>query len=533
MSNVLKKPTIAVLGCGYWGRNLIRNFAKLGHLVAVSDVNQAEAQKMSKEYAIENLSWAEILARKSIDAVVIATPAISHAQCAKEALRAGKHVFVEKPLALNISDAEMLCNIAKQCDRRLMVGHLLQYHPCFKKLQEMVKQGTLGRLQYVYSNRLNFGKIRREEDILWSFAPHDISMILSLIGSEPKTVDAIGGYYLHKTIADVTTTHLSFPAGEQAHIFVSWLHPFKEQKLIVVGDRGMMVFDDGQPWKNKLTLYPHQIEWREGMPLSAKAEGMNIDVVEAEPLQEECKHFMDCILENKLPLTHAEEGLSVLKVLDMASKSLSEKFKDSKDSLKISNHKQTFQDVVIHESAYVDELVEIGPGSKIWHFSHILPNTKIGQKVIVGQNVMIGPNVVIGNHCKIQNNVSIYTGVTLEDGVFCGPSCVFTNVNNPRAEINRKSEFRETYVERGVTIGANATIVCGHRIGAYSFIAAGAVVTNDVPPFALMAGVPAKQIGWMSEAGERLGKDLICPRTKQAYRLNQDHQLEKSCEEVI
>jgi UDP-2-acetamido-3-amino-2,3-dideoxy-glucuronate N-acetyltransferase len=174
--------------------------------------------------------------------------------------------------------------------------------------------------------------------------------------------------------------------------------------------------------------------------------------------------------------------------------------------------------VSVHESAYVDAGVEIGQGTKIWHFSHILGQVTLGERVNIGQNVVIGPKVTVGNDVKIQNNVSVYEGVTLEDGVFCGPSCVFTNVNNPRAEIARKSEYRVTLVKRGASIGANATIVCGHTLGEYCFIAAGAVVAKDVPAFALMAGVPAKRIGWMSHVGAKLGPDLVCPETGRRYR---------------
>lgn len=186
-----------------------------------------------------------------------------------------------------------------------------------------------------------------------------------------------------------------------------------------------------------------------------------------------------------------------------------------------------FPGVRIHESAYVDEGVEVGEGTTIWHFCHLLGGVSVGRNCSIGQNVMIGPRVTVGDGCKIQNNVSLYEGVTLEDDVFCGPSCVFTNVNNPRAHVSRKSEFRQTLVKRGAAIGANATVVCGHSLGAYSFIAAGAVVTTDVPDYALMAGVPARRIGWMSQGGEKLGADLVCPRDGSRYRESAAHRLER------
>jgi UDP-2-acetamido-3-amino-2,3-dideoxy-glucuronate N-acetyltransferase len=185
-----------------------------------------------------------------------------------------------------------------------------------------------------------------------------------------------------------------------------------------------------------------------------------------------------------------------------------------------------FPDVRIHESSYVDDSVSIGEGTVIWHFCHLLSEVSIGQRCTIGQNVMIGPRVRVGDRCKIQNNVSLYESVVLEDEVFCGPSCVFTNVAHPRAFISRAGEFRQTRVKRGATIGANATILCGHTIGTYGFIAAGAVVTHDVPDFALMAGVPARKIGWVSRAGEKLGNDLVCPRDGSRYHLQADGSLE-------
>ena len=185
------------------------------------------------------------------------------------------------------------------------------------------------------------------------------------------------------------------------------------------------------------------------------------------------------------------------------------------------------EDALVHESSYVDENVTIGSGTKVWHFSHILSNCDIGEDCSLGQNVVVGPNVSVGNRVKIQNNVSVYEGVTLEDGVFCGPSCVFTNVNNPRSEIIRKDEYRKTIVRRGASIGANATIICGHDLGEYCFIAAGAVVTKQVPAYALMAGTPAKRIGWISKAGGRLADDLICPIDGTAYRQVTPNEIEE------
>lgn len=174
----------------------------------------------------------------------------------------------------------------------------------------------------------------------------------------------------------------------------------------------------------------------------------------------------------------------------------------------------------LHPSAVIDEPCEIGAGTKIWHFVHVFSGARIGRNCVVGQNAMIAGGAVVGDNCKIQNNVSLYDGVELENDVFCGPSCVFTNVHNPRATVDRKAEFRRTLVRRGATIGANATILCGRTLGAYCFIGAGAVVTKDVPAHALMVGTPARQIGWVSHAGERLGSDLVCPREGRRYRLD-------------
>ena len=242
-----------------------------------------------------------------------------------------------------------------------------------------------------------------------------------------------------------------------------------------------------------------------------KADAQPVPVKPEEPLEAECRHFLECAATGATPRTDGREGLRVLRVLQAAEQSLGVR------SATATGRAPAFEGVMVHESSYVDEPAEIGAGTKIWHFSHVLAGSRIGRDCSIGQNVVIGPNVAIGNGCKIQNNVSVYEGVTLEDGVFCGPSCVFTNVVNPRAEVVRKDEYRPTNVGRGATIGANATIVCGHDIGEYAFLGAGSIVTGDVPPFALMVGAPAHRIGWMSHDGERLGDDLVCPRSGRRY----------------
>ncbi len=523
-----KSLSIAVIGAGNWGKNLVRNFFELGMLKAIYDENQSSLEQMQKLYpscAVLH-SLKDVLARKDISAIAIATPAETHFGLAREALLAGKHVFVEKPLTLSEKDAAELISLARKNKLLLMVGHLLQYHPAFIKLKELAVRGDLGRINYIYSHRLNLGKIRREENILWSFAPHDISMILALAGEEPESVIATGGNYLHKKIADVTTTHLEFSSGMKAHVFVSWLHPFKEQKLVVVGDQKMAVFDDTLPWEEKLLIYPHSVNWENNIPVPTRGVPERVSIPYAEPLKMECEHFLDCLEKGRQPKTNGEEGLRVLKVLNASERSLNE------NGLRINLKNMTLPSgnkeiSYIHSTAEIDDNVEIGTGTKIWHFSHIINGSKIGTNCSIGQNVVIGPDVTVGDGCKIQNNVSVYKGITLEDYVFCGPSAVFTNVINPRSEIKRMSEIKPTLVKNGATLGANCTIVCGHTIGRYAFIGAGAVVTKDVADYALMIGNPARQKGWMCECGNKLNTKHQCSQCGNIYVLKAKKGLQK------
>jgi UDP-2-acetamido-3-amino-2,3-dideoxy-glucuronate N-acetyltransferase len=499
---------VAVVGAGYWGKNLVRNFGGLHALGAICDSDAERLESFTQQFpGVKSFrAYSDVLRDASIQAVAIATPAEAHADAVKEALLAGKDVFVEKPLCLSVQEGAALVDLAKKNERILMVGHLLWYHPAVLKLKELIRGGELGRIQYIYSNRLNLGKIRREENILWSFAPHDISVILGLLNEMPDAVRAQGGNYLHQQIADVTISLLSFPSGVKAHIFVSWLHPFKEQKLIVVGDRKMALFDDMEK-KDKLLLYPHSIDWKDNIPVANKADAEPVELDQGEPLRAECQHFLDCVATRTRPRTDGEEGLRVLSVLQQCQEALQQV---APKPISMPKQKKPY---FAHDSAFVDEGVEIGEGTSIWHTSHILKGSHIGKNCKIGQNVVVGPHVTVGDGVKIQNNVSVYEGVTLEDYVFCGPSMVFTNVFNPRSEIPRMTELRPTLVRRGATLGANSTILCGITIGRYALIGAGTVVTKDVPDHALVVGNPGRVTGWMCLCGVKLvvkGKKASC-----------------------
>lgn len=510
-------PLVAVVGGGYWGKNLVRNFAGLNALAAVCDSNDETLRMFQESYpSCRTLSaFSDVLRDPSLKAVAIATPAETHAALVREAILAGKDVFVEKPLCLSVTEGQELVDLARRRDRILMVGHLLWYHPAILKLKALIEAGDLGRIQYIYSNRLNLGKIRREENILWSFAPHDISVILGLLDEMPVEVETQGGNYLHQNIADVTVSLLSFASGVKAHVFVSWLHPYKEQKLVVVGDRKMAVFDDLEK-KDKLMLYPHSIDWKNNIPTPHKAEAQAVEVDSGEPLRAECQHFLECVTRRTRPRTDGEEGLRVLTVLQRCEEMFGQKRRTLHASA-IGERRPYF----VHESAFIDEAVHIAEGTSIWHFSHILKGSRIGKNCKIGQNVVIGPSVVIGEGVKLQNNVSVYEGVTIEDFVFCGPSMVFTNVFNPRSEVPRMKELRPTLVRRGATLGANCTIICGTTIGRYAFVGAGAVVTRDVPDHALVIGNPAKVTGWMCNCGVKLavkGSRAHCPSCRAIYK---------------
>ncbi len=313
-------PRVAVIGCGYWGKNLVRNFNQLGSLALVADVTEAGRQtaaglapgipiKQELREALES----------DAQGVVISTPAETHFQLVRKALGAGKDVFVEKPLALRAEEGGELVRLAETQGRILMVGHVLEYHPAVVRLNELVAAGELGKVQYIYSNRLSLGKVRREENILWSFAPHDVAIILRLMGSMPLQVVATGGAYVQPNIADVTVTNLLFDNGVRAHIHVSWLHPFKEQRLVVIGSCKMASFDDVA---KQLVLYDQRVEVEKGQPVPIKGEGEQVAFAKDEPLRLECQAFLNAIATRVPPLTDGRSGQRVLQVLGAAQRSL-------------------------------------------------------------------------------------------------------------------------------------------------------------------------------------------------------------------
>lgn len=319
-----KNKTIGLIGAGAWGKNHLRNLYSMGVLNCVLETSDAIIKQRKAEYPdLEFVKDADaLLSRPEIKGVVIAAPAELHFKLSKKCMLAGKDVLVEKPLALHIEEGEELVKLANDNKRILMVGHILQYHSAVIKLKEMIDAGELGQIRYIYSNRLNIGKLRTEENVLWSFAPHDISLILMFMnGEEPTKVEAHGGSYLNPNIFDTTMTTVEFHNGVKGHVFVSWLHPFKEQKLVVVGSEKMVVFDDIS--KEKLFIYPHKITWQKGkIPVAQKADYITIDLTLKQPLEEELKHFIHCIETRKTPKTDGKEGLNVLKVLERAQNKL-------------------------------------------------------------------------------------------------------------------------------------------------------------------------------------------------------------------
>lgn len=508
---------VALVGAGGWGKNHARVMHGLDTLALVCDLDPERRNAVAQQYGVETTASYHDVLSSDVEAVVLASPAVLHTDMTLAAVAAGKHVLVEKPLTLSADDGRKVAKAAADAGLVLMVDHVLEYHPAVQRLHELVHGGELGRVLYVSSHRLNFGRVRTEEDALWSFAPHDLSMMVNLLRHMPTAVSCRGGAYLSNNVADVTLMDLEWPGGIRGYVFVSWLHPFKEHRFVVVGDRQMAVFDDTLPWDRKLQMYPHRVNWLEGrVPVAQKADAVPVPLEEAEPLEEAHRHFLQCIADGSTPRTGADNGIAVVELLEAGRRSL-----DSQGASIRIGETSASPGVFIHPTATVDAGARIGAGTKIWHHTHVMPHATIGEDCVLGQDGYVGSAAVIGDRVKVQNNVSIYDAVQLADDVFVGPAAVFTNVVTPRSEVERKHEYAPTIVRRGASLGANCTIVCPVEIGEYAFVGAGAVVTRDVPAHALIVGNPARRIGWMCNCGGRLHEDgdtLLCQSCDRRFK---------------
>lgn len=504
---------IGLIGVGRWGEQLLRvlhSSQTLGWVYTRSSEKRAILRA-----AYPDISWVgnleEMWSESACRGVVIATPAATHPYLIEAALSAGKDVFCEKPIAFSVAQLQRLIEIADSRGRLLMGGHILHYHPAVEKIQALLREGALGKLLTFQAERTGLGRFPLSEDALWGLAIHDIGLLLYLLNELPSKGEAHAQATLTASMPETVWIDLEFSSGLRGQIFASWMQPERRRKLTLVGTEGMLVFSE-EKGKPELCFYPHRLRWMEGRipTLSVAARQELIPLPDYEPLAAEMEHFLSCVQHRTEPRTSARALLPVIQLTEKLYRRL---FPEAQGPVPY----------FIHPTALVDEDVEIGEGTKIWHFSHILKGSRIGKNCVLGQNVVVGPFVRVGNNCKIQNNVSLYYGVELEDGVLCGPSCVFTNDKYPRAFIERRNEFLQTRVKQGATLGANATIMCGTTIGRFAMVGAGAVVLHDVPDHALVVGNPARQVGWVCECGETLKevepeKLYSCERCDLSYR---------------
>lgn len=322
LSSKSSQPLVTVVGGGYWGVNVIRNFHQLGALHSIVEPSESVARHLQKTFDVPILTLDEALSEDSVRGVAVCTPAPTHFNVAMQALSFDKDVFVEKPLALTTDDSEALVRESDKRNKVLMVGHLLHYHPAFLKVLEYVRAGVLGDVVSVSSVRRSLGKVRSDENALWSLAPHDISMILAIFGEQPREIFANGAAYLREGIHDSVSVNMKFSRGGIANVDVSWLWPVKEQRLVVTGSKGMMVFDDTLPLKQKVAFFAHEVEVVGGETRIKKADPLMITIDDIEPLHAECSHFIDTIFSRVTCRTGGAEGKNVVDVLARAQTEL-------------------------------------------------------------------------------------------------------------------------------------------------------------------------------------------------------------------
>lgn len=565
-----------VVGTGKWGTNLAREAHALGSLAALVDSNerslQAAFSSLGTPSAVGTYPTLTLALRAHPSApVIVATPPRTHYDVALAALHAGRDVWVEKPLCLTLAHAEQLAASADAGGRILFVDHLLQYSSPHARLLKLVRDGFVGRVTRVRARRLNFGTVRTQENVLWSFCPHDVSLALAAVGRLPSSVLCTGQAAVSRNVEDYVDLQLSFSQGVTASIEASWLHFEKERGLAVFGSEGCLAVDevpkDGKPaltgfkWSAKRRADGCSVvtEKRE-VALTDDAD----DRMRGSPIRNALGEFFECVRTRRSPITDGREGIRVLGVLLAAQESLATaaavRVAEGRSPRKVerslevpstgrsappsagglrgggsvgraanSNGAPPGPLYFKHPSAVVDAGAAIGPDCRVWHFSHIMSGAVLGRSCNIGQNVYLAATAVLGSNVKVQNGVSIYDGVTVDDDAFLGPHCVFTNVKTPRSHVSRRDAFEKTRVGRGATVGANATVVCGTRLGEYCMVGAGAVVTKDVPSHALVYGNPARVMGWVATGGQRLvvvgdmgdGRHVLqCRESGEVYHLH-------------
>lgn len=504
---------IAVVGCGPMSAKRAESFSRIGCLSALSDIEDTACKGLAKDLNIPFYPFPDLLKRDDIDAVVICTPEDTHAHFAQQSLYAGKHVFVERPLAEGPVEAEPLFLLASEYNCLLFISNFSCLEPAFIALKDSVTAPDFGDVRHVtyrhYLNKDDFANRRR----LWGYAQNAFSTLLGMIKDTPTGIRA---FFRHAPDGkDSFALHIvmEFSSGMQADIELSSLYQGNLVNMTVASEESAATVTTDSDYISHLSLCRG-----EGQAMKTT----RFDNPQSDVFDEEGRTFLQHIDAKENNAREIDE----LKTLHLTHY-MREAINSGKnvELPRLFSHAASLPDTFIHETAQIDPLVKVGEGTKIWHFSHLLAGTTIGKNCVIAQNVMVGSDVTVGNQCKIQNNVSVYKGVTLEDGVFCGPSCVFTNDFNPRAEIDYREGYRETYVEKGSTIGANATIVCGVRLGHHCLIGAGAVITTDVKPFALMYGVPARQHGWVGHAGRKLDDNLYCTFSDRQYALDENENL--------
>ncbi|XP_074661235.1 uncharacterized protein LOC141913916 [Tubulanus polymorphus] len=544
---------IGVIGCGYCGKNHVRVLIERGSLAGVCDGDVATVASFRRTHpGVAVYSLDEMLADDSVDAVVIATPDRSHYDLAEQALRAGKHVLVEKPMTLSYAQARRL--VRRADSRRLLVttGHQMLHHNAVQAMLRSISSGAIGDVTTV---RTYWYRSDTTDRVDWRMEPHDIDVILAVAGGRmPLRLRAVG--QTTRGLSQEVDIRMEFGDGTglKTTSTMIWDYPVKGHKIVVNGKAGAFVFDDGQPWSKKLKFYPTDSDVDAvrfsltGTP-DASDGGFFVPCCVEEPLKSEHSAFAKAIVSYGDGSTEScapdDLGIDVLCLLELAHESLESdgswrlideylnraQFDEGNfDNVTCYERRDVFRhrvrvqdlrmeskhDYFVHETSVLEPGCKIGSGTKIWLYSQVRSGAVIGPDCQLGQNVYIDAGVTIGRGCKLQNNVSVCRYVTLADGVFCGPSCTFTNNRHPRAE-KRDWKPESTVVERGATIGANATVVCGVRIGRYAMIGAGAVVTKDVKAYALVYGNPAVQRGWVNEKCDKLSTDLVCPRTGRRF----------------